>query len=99
MAFALQPLTVNALEPFALRIKRSIDHLVSRLVEARVHFLKSEAAREIAEQLHIAVALTQRRDGLMGDLQMVVAVGSLQFFMLEKSSGGRHAGSVVCGVS
>src|SRR5260370_39582336 len=61
--------------------------------------LKSDGVREIGEEVLVAGALAQRSYGLVGDLQVVMPIGSLQFFMLEKRSRGKNQVGIIHGIS
>src|SRR5579885_1041998 len=88
VAFSIQPLAVDSLEPRIARLQRHIDHFVDRLPEAVI--LKPHPLREPTKRLNIRPAFPQRLNRLSRYLQKVMPVSCLQIFVLEKRRGWQN---------
>src|SRR5437899_10627929 len=88
VTFFFQTLARDSLSPaFGMRRgQRQVDHVVYALTEAII--FEAHARREFAKEISVGFRLANRIDRLLRDLQIVVAVGLLQFLVLEE--GGRR---------
>src|SRR5215831_7538598 len=93
MLLALQPSAINAVEAGTGIRESAVNHVIDRIAEAWL--IKSYALGKRAEQLNIGAALSPRRNGLVGHLQVVVPICALQVFVLEKRGRGQNEVGVV----
>ena len=96
MIFLRQPCAVDTPQPWVLRIERLVNHFVEAVSETT--FLKSHSLGQASEQIHVRNALAQWVNRLVGLLQKIVPVRTLQVFMLKKCSGRKKDVCVVGGV-
>src|SRR4029079_13848897 len=76
--------------------KRLVNQFVDAVSETT--FLKSHSLRQASEQINVRNALARWLNGLVGLLQKIMTVRTLQVFMLKKCSGGKNDVCVVGGV-
>ena len=74
-------------------IQVTVDHLVHRFAETFI--VESHALGEGAEDFDIRSAFAERLHRLVGDLEVVVAVGGCKIFVFEKRGCGQNDVGVV----
>ena len=88
MRIILQPLARDACELRRSRRQCCLDHRVYWLPETLI--LEPHAQRQLAEELHIRLALARRVNRLLRNLKVVVPVGLDQVLVLEESCRGKN---------
>src|SRR5581483_2907413 len=73
------------------------DHVIDRIAETLV--VEPHALGQFTEKLNVRPAFTKRLDRLIRNLQIVMPVRALQFFVLEEGGRGKNDVSVVGGIS